>query len=309
MASILTRSASRVVSTAPQSTIFTVQSRNMATEQQLKSRLRSVANIGKITKAMKMVAASKLRRVERLLKGARTFQTPMNAIWSEAEKSDEVRPQKELIVALSSDRGLCGGVNSAITKAVRARIQGNDKENRTSALILLGEKSKAALDRLYGDRIRFAISDVGKSRPVNFNEVSLITEYILSEQYDAISFVFNKFKSAIAYDTSFVRTLALQPAAEDKDWDNYNFEGDKRDVLQNLYEFRIAVRLYHMFVEAATSEQSARMAAMDNSSKNAGEMLFSLRLLYNRRRQAKITTELIEIISGASAADSMASKK
>lgn len=308
MASILTRSVSRVV-TAPQATIFNVQSRNMATEQQLKSRLRSVANIGKITKAMKMVAASKLRRVERLLKGARTFQQPMAAIWADAEKNEELRPQRELFVALSSDRGLCGGVNGAITKAVRARVQENDKQGRTSSLILLGEKSKAALDRLFGERIRFAISDIGKSRPVNFNEVSLITEYIISEQYDAISFVFNKFKSAIAYDTSVVRTLALQNASEEKDWDNFNFEGDKRDVLQNLYEFRVAVRLYHMFVEAATSEQSARMAAMDNSSKNAGEMLFSLRLLYNRRRQAKITTELIEIISGASAADSMASKK
>lgn len=309
MASVLTRSVSRVASVAPQSQIFTIQSRNMATEQQLKSRLRSVANIGKITKAMKMVAASKLRRVERLLKGARIFQTPMNSVWTDAEKSEELKPQKELIVALSSDRGLCGGVNSAVTKAVRARVQTNDKEGRTTSLILLGEKSKAALDRLYGDRIRFAITDIGKSRPVNFNEVSLISEYIVSEQYDAISFVFNKYKSAIAYDTTVTRTLALQNAAEDKDWDNYNFEGDKRDVLQNLYEFRIAVRLYHMFVESTTSEQSARMAAMDNSSKNAGEMLFSLRLLYNRRRQAKITTELTEIISGASAADSMASKK
>jgi len=282
-------------------------SRGMATEKQLKNRLKSVISIRKITKAMKMVAASKLRQVERLLKGARQFQGSISSVWPTFTTDKPI--EKHLIVALTSDRGLCGAVNSAVVKQTKRLLVDAKSANIDAEVMIIGEKAKGGLERLYKSTFTHVFVEVGKSRPVTFAEVSLIAEHALSRKYDKVFFVYNKFKSAIAYDTVAVEDLSMElTSANTLQWEKFEFEGETSEVLNNLYEFRSAVNIFAMIVEGATSEQSARMAAMDNSTKNAGEMIEKLRLKYNRTRQAKITTELIEIISGAAAAEEQVSK-
>jgi len=270
--------------------------RGMATGKQLKNRIKTVTNIRKITKAMKMVAAAKLRSVQSFLEQVRFFQKDIAEIWPEstADKTNG----KKLLVVMSSDRGLCGGVNTVIARAVRKRVLVSDDAN----IFVIGEKGKAVLERYFGRRFTTTVSDAGKQRPVTFLEVSLVAEHILAQPFDHATIYYNQFKSAIAYDTTEAPLTSLQASLENREyWNKYQFEGDKNEILRDLYEFRLACRLFHYSIESATSEQSARMTAMDNSSKNAGEMLEKLRLMFNRSRQAKITTELIEIISGAAA--------
>eukprot|EP01006_Ploeotia_vitrea_P062197 TRINITY_DN8068_c0_g1_i1.p1 TRINITY_DN8068_c0_g1~~TRINITY_DN8068_c0_g1_i1.p1 ORF type:complete len:307 (-),score=186.80 TRINITY_DN8068_c0_g1_i1:178-1098(-) len=286
---------------------LTQQSRNMATVMQLKARIGTVKSIAKITKAMKMVAAAKLRGVQAHLEKVRVFQAGVSDVWPEPSEDNKVPRDKTVLVAITSDRGLCGGVNSVISRHVRDKL--NELQASGSELprvVVFGDKGKAALERLYSKTFDTTITDSGKAKLVTFEQSSLLAELLQQQEYDQLQFIYNKFKSAIAYDTTVEPVYSHAVLEEEREfWKDYNFEGEQREVLEALYEFRLAVRLHHMFMEAATSEQSARMTAMENSSKNAGEMIDKLQLVYNRTRQAKITTELIEIISGAAAAESM----
>lgn len=298
-ATVVSRAASSV------QPVFRQQQRGMATEKQLRTRLASVTSIRKITKAMKMVAAAKLRQVERLLDGARKFSQPLQDGWPKDERED-LPIKKHLIVPMTGDRGLCGAVNSSVVKSCKALLEVDKEAGRDVNIFSLGDKAKAGLERLHGDYISGCITELGKSGPASFQEVALIGEYILANEYDSVTFIHNKYKSAIAYDTTPVTQLSLQLAAGNTEiWNKYEFEGDQRDALQNLYEFRTAVMMFAWVIEGQTSEQSARMTAMDNSTTNAGDMIDRIRLMYNRTRQARITTELIEIISGAAAAEDM----
>lgn len=292
--------------------VRSVPVRGMATEQQLQARLKSVKSIQKITKAMKMVAASKLRQVESRLAGARAFAKGITETWKEkpAAEIEGAETKKILVVPMSSDRGLCGGVNTAVVKAVKeisARETANGKEIE---IVVVGDKAKSGLERVYGHHIRSTLQDIQK-KPASFLEASLVAEYILANDFDEMVLFYNKYVSAIAYDTEPVKFQSLKVITNENNdaWQGFNFEGQKDDILEDLNEFRLASRLYHFFYESATSEQSARMTAMDNSSKNAGEMIDKLQLLYNRSRQARITTELIEIISGAAAAEEQTKSK
>jgi F-type H+-transporting ATPase subunit gamma len=219
------------------------------------------------------------------------------------EKPDE-KKKKHMVVVMTSDRGLCGAVNSQLVRSTRAMMQQKLGAGHEMKLFVIGEKGKSGLERQYSQYFTYSVSECGKQRPVTFRDCSLLAEYILTQQFEEATILYNRFRSAIAFDTTPSAFDSIDTVLEDRDrWANYNFDGNQRELLGDLHEFRLAVRLQHYFVETATSEQSSRMSAMENSTKNAGEMIGSLTLQYNRTRQAKITTELIEIISGASAAE------
>ncbi|KAF5477157.1 hypothetical protein F2P56_003828 [Juglans regia] len=275
--------------------------------QIVRNRMKSVKNIQKITKAMKMVAASKLRAIQVKAENSRGLWQPFTALLGDTASVDV---KKNVIVTVSSDKGLCGGINSTsvkTSKALKKLTAGPEKETK---YVVLGEKAKAQLVRDSKKDIELSITELQKN-PLNYTQVSVLADDILKNvEYDALRIVFNKFQSVV----SFLPTVAtvLSPEAVEKEaesggklgeLDSYEIEGGetKSEVLQNLGEFQFSCVLFNAVMENACSEQGARMSAMDSSSRNAGDMLDRLTLTYNRTRQASITTELIEIISGASA--------
>jgi len=266
-----------------------------------------VKSIQKITKAMKMVAASKLRAIQSKAENSRGLWQPFTALLGD---TPSVEVKKDVIVTVSSDKGLCGGINSTsvkVSKALHKLTAGPDKETK---YVILGEKAKAQLIRDSKKDIVLNITELQKN-PLNYSQVSVIADDILKNvEFDALRVVFNKFQSVV----SFLPTVStvLSPEVVEKeseaggklgDLDSYEVEGGetKSEILQNLTEFQFSCVMFNAVLENACSEQGARMSAMDSSSRNAGEMLDRLTLSYNRTRQASITTELIEIISGASA--------
>lgn len=269
--------------------------------------MKSVKNIQKITKAMKMVAASKLRAIQVRAENSRGLWQPFTALLGDTPSVDV---KKNVIVTISSDKGLCGGINSTsvkMSKAIHKLSSGPDKETK---YVVLGEKAKAQFVRDSKKHIEICITELQKN-PLNYTQVSVLADDILKNvEFDALRIVFNKFQSVV----SFMPTMAtiLSPEVVEReaeaggmlgDLDSYEIEGGetKGEILQNLSEFQFSCVLFNAVLENACSEQGARMSAMDSSSRNAGEMLDRLTLTYNRTRQASITTELIEIISGASA--------
>jgi len=286
----------RAVKTVPANVLvpaYLVPSRGMVTEKQLKMRIASVTSIEKITGAMKMVAAVKLRGSQARLDVAREFSKDVEDIWNVEDDSPE-----DLVVGISSDKGLCGAVNSSIQRLIRDDIKdGNQK------VILFGEKARPGLERMFKERFITTISDMGNNKPVSFRNACVFTDFWLAEKWNKSFLYYNYFKSMISYVTSKVPFSSMEKSLEDvSNFYPYELEGDV-EVLQNLYEFRMGCATYHYLCENDTSTLSSRMNAMDNSSKNAGEMIETLTMKMNRARQAKITTELIEIISGASAVD------
>lgn len=276
--------------------------RGMATAQALRQRVSSVKNIKKITSAMKMVAVCKLRVAQENLEKARNFQRAVAEV--KFEPKEAFTPKKVAYVGISSDRGLCGAINSSIVRGIRDSIYKEEEKGSAEdvKIMVIGEKAKQGLERLFKDKFEVTISETAKFKPCTFKQCGEITDYWTSLDTEMTTVFYQTFKSMIAYDTtqdvywsydSIKDDLALQFA-------DYEMEGDA-DILQNFNEFRSSVRLYHYFSENETSTLSARMTAMDNSSKNASDMIDALNLQLNRTRQAKITTELSEIISGAEA--------
>ncbi|KAH7851530.1 hypothetical protein Vadar_013024 [Vaccinium darrowii] len=275
--------------------------------QIVRNRMKSVKNIQKITKAMKMVAASKLRAIQVRAENSRGLWQPFTALLGDTPSIDV---KKNVIVTISSDKGLCGGINSTSVKMSRAIHKLNSGPDKEGKYVILGEKAKAQLIRDSKKDIEISITELQKN-PLNYTQVSVMADDILKNvEFDALRIVYNKFQSVV----SFLPTTAtiLSPEVVEKeaeaggklgDLDSYEIEGGetKSEVLQNLTEFQFSCVLFNAVLENATSEQGARMSAMDSSSRNAGDMLDRLTLTYNRTRQASITTELIEIISGASA--------
>ncbi|KAE8661747.1 ATP synthase subunit gamma [Hibiscus syriacus] len=269
--------------------------------------MKSVKNIQKITKAMKMVAASKLRAIQTKAENSRGLWQPFTALLGDLPSVDV---KKSVVVTISSDKGLCGGINSTsvkISKGIHKLNSGPEKETK---YVILGEKAKAQLIRDSKKDIELVITELQKN-PLNYTQVSVLADEILKNvEFDALRIVFNKFHSVV----SFIPTVStvLSPEIVEReaesggklgDLDNYEVEGGetKGEILQNLAEFQFSCVMFNAVLENACSEQGARMSAMDSSSRNAGDMLDRLTLTYNRTRQASITTELIEIISGASA--------
>lgn len=278
------------------------QVRGYATLKDISRRLKSVKNIQKITKSMKMVSAAKYAKAEKELKLARPYGAATTTVNEKAEI--QVAPEnvkKHLIVALSSDRGLCGAIHSSIVKAVKLALTEN-KEGLDTKIICVGDKSKAILQRTYARNILFSANEIGK-KAISFGDATAIANAILTSgfEFDSGDILYNRFKSVISYSTTkqpFYSTSLFSSAKNFGLYDSLDAE-----TIKCFQEYQLASLVFYGMKENATSEQSARMSAMDNASKNAGEMIGKLTLYYNRTRQAVITRELIEIISGASALD------
>jgi len=272
-----------------------------ATLKDVRIKLKSVTNIQKITKTMQMVSASKYARAERELKPARVYGAGAQALFEKAElTSDESKPN-HLIIAISSDRGLCGGIHSGVAKAVKAYAKEN--ENADVKLVIAGDKAKSALQRTHPTNILVALNELGRKPPL-FEEAVFIAEQVLDcgYEYDVCKMFYNKFKSAISYNLSTENMFSLNALTTSETMLQYDDVDE--DVLRNYHEFSTANLIFYALKESACSEQSARMSAMDSATKNAGDMIQALQIVYNRTRQAVITTELIEIISGCVALES-----
>jgi F-type H+-transporting ATPase subunit gamma len=281
--------------------------RNMANVKALRLRLASVKSIQRITKTMKMVAAAKLKGFQNRMMEARPLGTTMQRMTDEIPSADDEvagSDMTHLLVPITSDRGLCGGINTAAIKATKA-LAGDLKGDKTIAI--LGSKGESLLKRTHGALIQRVITEIYQS-PTSFALASEIAEELANtKQYDKAHIVYNRFKSAIAYDTlvdevdsadSMVERLA---AFSEK----YEFEDQFTEALHmsDMMQFVLASKIYSRLLESATSETSARMSAMENASKNCGEMIDKLTLDMNKARQAVITQEVGEIVSGAAAVE------
>jgi len=284
-----------------------MQMRGMATEKQIKMQIMSTTNIKKITSSMKMVSAAKLKGDERRLKIAKPFNGWTARLCEEDKLMEEATyeelPSKTLIVPFTSDKGLCGGVNSFISRGVKDAIKKLQNQGKSCDIVIIGDKGRSQLSRQHGDIIKRAMTEVVS--PGTFGLACAITSEVIAsgaKDYDAVMIMYNSFVNAAVYKQKYKVILPFKGEAENEPLVDYEFEPDtKSEILDDLYEYVLSSQMYYCFLDAAAAEQSSRVSAMENATKNAGEMIDSLTLQYNRARQARITTELIEIISGASA--------
>lgn len=273
--------------------------RSMATVQQLQLRIRSIKNTRKITSAMKMVAACKLKGAQDQLDAARDFQS---AIDKAMPKGIDAVAEKPLYIGISADKGLCGAINSSIVRAMRDDMA-EDPNAANGSIYMIGEKAKQGLQRQFGSQFVTTVAECGGLSTPTFNLMGVLADYWTNIEHDKASVYFQYFRSMIAYDTTKVEFWSWSHLQNNLDsFSEFEMEGDP-DILQNLTEFGAAVKLYYFLAENMASTLSSRMQAMENSTKNAGEIVDKLEILMNRTRQAKITTELSEIISGAAAVD------
>lgn len=301
--SIVTALAQEVV-TVVQGQQCGSQVRHASSQLAVKQRMKSIQNIQKITKAMKMVAASKMRVAQVETMKSRGSIEPFLKLLGDHPGVDV---EHNVTVPITSDKGLCGGINSSVSKYARGvlKVNAEDGAEKENKLVVFGEKGRAQLSRDQKGTILETIADLGKAR-FTFSQIAMVAEDLLKTEYDAVRVVYNRFVSAISFKPTIATVLspdALERSVEAGGaLDAYEVEGpDRAELLQDLAEFQLATVLYNAVLENNCSEQAARMSAMENSTKNASDILEKLTLSYNRSRQASITTELIEIISGAAA--------
>lgn len=272
------------------------QNRGMATLKAISIRLKSVKNIQKITQSMKMVSAAKYSRAERDLKQARPYGLGAQQFYEKAEVASKEEEPKKLYIAITSDRGLCGAVHTGVARHIRTELA----EDPNIKVVCVGDKSRAILQRLYSKNIAMVCNEIGRLPPT-FLDAAKLTNAIINMGYEYTDgkIVYNKFKSVVSYGVADMPIFSLKSVESAEKLPVY--DSLDSDVIQNYLEFSMASLLFYAMKEGACSEQSSRMTAMDNASKNAGEMIDKLTLTFNRTRQAVITRELIEIISGAAA--------
>ncbi|XP_036376036.1 ATP synthase subunit gamma, mitochondrial-like isoform X2 [Megalops cyprinoides] len=276
------------------------QVRNMATLKDITIRLKSIKNIQKITKSMKMVAAAKYSRAERALKPARVYGTGALALYEKAEIKAPEDKQKHVIIGVSSDRGLCGAIHSNVAKAMKSEINRLAGSGKDVMVVSIGDKLRGLLYRTHGKHFLINCKEVGR-KPPTFADASQIATELLDSgfEFDQGTIFYNRFRSVISYKTDEKPLFSMDTVANSENMSIY--DDIDADVLRNYQEFALVNIIYYGMKESTTSEQSARMTAMDSASKNASEMIDKLTLTFNRTRQAVITKELIEIISGAAA--------
>jgi F-type H+-transporting ATPase subunit gamma len=293
------------------------QQRGMANLKIIGMRLKSVRNIQKITQSMKMVSAAKFARAERDLRAARPLGSAAKSFYDHAEVATDKEAPKELYVAMTSDRGLAGAVHSSISKAIRTELNAkleasrlsnkknelNEKPNLDNVkVICVGDKSRAFFQRFFPGNILMVGSEIGRLPP-QFGDASKVANAVLNSgfEFDTGKMFYNRYNSVVSYTTTEIPIFSQDTVANSGKITLY--DSIDADVLQSYVEYSLASLFYYAMKEGACSEQSSRMTAMDNSTKNAGEMIDKLQTTFNRTRQAVITGELIEIISGAAALD------
>ncbi|MDP7101964.1 MAG: F0F1 ATP synthase subunit gamma [Rhodospirillales bacterium] len=297
----------------------------MANLKELKTRISSVKSTQKITSAMKMVAASRLKRAQEAAEAARPYAERMERMMTSlldnpgslegAGKllSGTGSDDTHLIVVVTSDRGLCGGFNANISRGTRNRLLALTGENKNAKILCIGRKGREQLKTEFKNAIVDTYEGIGKAG-VQFEEAQgvavKIIEIFEAGEFDVCSIIYNKFISAITQEVTLRQIIPVQLADEDDEAETavetgpsaiYEFEPSEEEILAKLLPSNLNVQVFRALLESSASEHGARMSAMDNATRNAGEMIDDLSITYNRTRQAKITSELIEIISGAEA--------
>ena len=288
----------------------------MASLDDLKKRIASVKSTQKITKAMKMVAAAKLRRAQESAEKGRPYSEKMNNIIlnlssgiSDKENAPKLlsgsgNDKVHLCVVMTSDRGLCGGFNSNIIKKAKSYFAKLVDEGKDLKIITIGSKGNDQLKRAYGDKIIANIS-FKESKHANYFDAEKVGKMVIekfeAEEFDVCTIFYNQFKNVITQipQAQQIIPLNVENSEDEKSEDSYEFEPDEDEILSNLLPKNISTQIFKAMLENSASEQGSRMSAMDNATRNAGEMVDKLTIEYNRSRQAAITKELIEIISGA----------
>jgi F-type H+-transporting ATPase subunit gamma len=292
----------------------------MASLKDLKTRINSVKSTQKITAAMKMVAAAKLRRAQDAAESGRPYSTRMRqVIGNLASKADAAsapqllvgngKDQTHLLVVMSADRGLCGGFNGTVTRQTRAEVARLRAANKTVKLLMVGRKSADALRREFGDLYLDQYEGL-QGTSVSYSDAAKIADTIRTGfeagEFDVCTLIFNKFKNAITQEITLTQLIPAEVDNSDAaDGDaatvSYQYEPEEDELLASLLPRNLSTQMYGALLESSAAELAARMTAMDNATRNAGELIDRLTLVYNRTRQANITSELIEIISGAEA--------
>ncbi len=294
----------------------------MPSLKDIKTQINSVGSTRKITSAMKMVAASKLRRSQEKAEAARPYSSRLEemlaSLASSAASGEGIiklltgtgNDQNYVVVPVSADRGLCGGFNSSINKETFRLVKSLEDDGKNVQLMPVGKKSRDFFNRVMKDKILESFADLNVS--VNGYDSALQVSNKLQELYfdgkfDKCIIVFNKFKSAISQEVTQQQLIPLDVSNSSKEENVgdsgakaiYDYEPDEETILKDLLPKNVSIQIFKVLLESDAGEHGARMAAMDNATRNAGEMIDSLTLKYNRTRQAFITKELIEIISGA----------
>ena len=286
----------------------------------LKKRISSVKSTQKITKAMKMVAAAKLRRAQENAEKGRPFSKKMNNIILNLSNSisDKKSASKFLIgtgkekthlcVVITADRGLCGGFNTNICRKAKSYFEKILKESKTLKIFTVGSKGNDQLKRTYGEYIVEKVNFKGFKK-VTYKEAEEVASKIIKlfkeEQFDVCTIFYNKFKNVITQIPQSQQIIPIENKEKEEKEEKknsdvfYEFEPEESEILESLLPKNISTQIFKAFLENAASEQGSRMTAMDNATRNAGELVDKLTITYNRSRQAAITKELIEIISGA----------
>ncbi len=290
----------------------------MPSLKDLKNRIESVKSTRKITKAMQMVAAAKLRRAQEAAEESRPYAERFNAVLAALAASvGEGGPKLlagtgsdrvHLLVVMTAERGLCGGFNANIARLAKTRIAELQAQGKTVKILTVGRKGRDQLKREYGDLFVGHV-DLSEVKRVGYKDAQGIARDILSRfdagEFDVATIFFSKFVNVVTQEPT---ALQIIPAAIDADAGDaagagtlYDFEPDEEAILTELLPRGVATQIFSALLENGASEQGARMSAMDNATRNAGEMIDKLTIQFNRSRQAVITNELIEIISGAEA--------
>jgi len=285
----------------------------MSSLKDIKKRIGSVKNTQQITKAMKMVAAAKLRRAQEAAVSARPYAEKLQAVMSNLAQHEEADAHpllnrrgtgRALMVLMTADRGLCGGFNANVSKEAERFIRNNDQGFDAIDLMIIGRKGRDFLKNRLGANITRVHENI--TTEATYKTAQLIAQDVVAdyseEKYDAVYVLYNAFQSAIVQNVTLEQVLPIEPKetdAEAVDAVDYIYEPDKGGVLAEILPKMVEVQFFRGLLESNASEQGARMSSMDSASRNAAEMIDKLTLQYNRARQAAITKELMEIISGA----------
>ncbi len=287
----------------------------MPSLKDLKNRIESVKSTRKITKAMQMVAAAKLRRAQEAAEAARPYAERFNAVMSNlagSAKGAEGAPRllsgtgsdkTHLLVVMTSERGLCGGFNSTIVRLARTKIAELLAAGKTVKILTVGKKGREQLKRDYANLFVGHV-DLGQVKRVGYSDAVGVAKDILTRfeagEFDVATIFYNQFQSVISQIPTAQQVIPATFEGE-PDTSVYTYEPGEDEILEELLPRGVATQVFTALLENAASEQGARMTAMDNATRNAGDMIDRLTIVYNRSRQAAITKELIEIISGAEA--------
>ena len=294
----------------------------MPSLKDIKTQINSVVSTKKITTAMKMVAASKLRRSQEKAVAARPYSSRLeemlSSLASSAASGEGIiklltgtgNDQNYIVVPVSADRGLCGGFNSSINRETFKLVKSLENDGKNVQLMPVGKKSRDFFNRVMKEQIVESFIDLNVSNngyDSALNVSNKLQELYFDGKFDKCILVFNKFKSAISQEVTQQQLIPLDVSESSKEVKEdgndakaiYDYEPDEETILKDLLPKNVSIQIFKVLLESDAGEHGARMAAMDNATRNAGEMIDGLTLKYNRTRQAFITKELIEIISGA----------